>query len=97
MEYESQMTYLDDRPQEVKNASYYHRQVKALEAENLRLQTALQKVVNWNCFPSTGRFYGEPANTRPMSYGACYGSNGERDYMRNLAKKALLTSTTDKG
>jgi hypothetical protein len=31
------MTYLDDHPDEAKNASYYRRQVKELEAENERI------------------------------------------------------------
>lgn len=71
------------------NAVYYRRKVKKLEEDNSRLRNALQRIVSWDSFPDTGRFYDEPENTRPMSYAACYGSNGERDYMRQLAEDAL--------
>lgn len=83
------MSYLDENPQEVKNAAYYRRQVKKLEEDKLHLQAILQRIVNWDSFPNTGKFWDEPENTRPMSYAACYGSNGERDYIRQLAKDAL--------
>ena len=40
------MTYLDENPQEVKNASYYRRQVKKLE-EELRLLNADADRYRW--------------------------------------------------
>lgn len=51
---------------------------------------ALAKIERWfGEFPESGRFCDEPENTRPMSYGANYGSNGERDFMRAIARAAL--------
>lgn len=62
----------------------------AAEAERERLRAALQRIERWfGEFPETGRFWDEPKNTQPMSYSACYGSNGERDYMREVARTAL--------
>lgn len=54
------------------------------------LEDALGRIRKWHGeFPVTERFWDEPKNTEPMSYGACYGSNGERDFMRNVAAEAL--------
>lgn len=51
---------------------------------------ALERIERWHGeFPATGRYWDEPDNTRPMSYGACYGSTGERDFMRQVAREAL--------
>jgi hypothetical protein len=51
--------------------------------------TALRRIEKWfGEFPETGKFW-DDAEERPMSYGACYGSNGERDYMRGIAREAL--------
>jgi hypothetical protein len=61
-----------------------------LEQENKALRSALERIVKWKGeFPETGRFWDEPKNTNPMSYAACYGSDGERDYMRKVARDAL--------
>lgn len=64
-----------------------------LEAEAERLREALMRIERWfGEFPETGKFWrgDEGAITdRPMSYGAAYGSNGERDYMRSIARAAL--------
>lgn len=54
----------------------------------LKLEKALIKIEKWfEEFPKTGKFDSEG---HEYSYGACYGSNGERDYMRNIAREALL-------
>jgi len=54
-----------------------------------RMQTALERIERWfGEFPETGEFWDED-QTRPMTYGACYGSNGERDFMRQIAREAL--------
>lgn len=55
----------------------------------LILEKALLEIENWN-MPPTGKFWDEE-KTRPMSYASCYGSNGEREYVRNIARKALET------
>ena len=55
-----------------------------------RFRAALQRIARWHGeFPATGRYWDEPENTRPMSYSACNGSNGERDFMRQVALDAL--------
>lgn len=62
----------------------------AAEADNERLSKALCRVARWHGeFPDTGRYWDEPKNAEPMSYSACFGSNGERDYMRQVASEAL--------
>jgi len=55
------------------------------------LEAALRAVVEWD-MPETGKCWPNDDGTqsdRPMSYSACYGSNGERDYIRTLARDAL--------
>lgn len=53
-----------------------------------RKQTdALRQIANWTDFPSTGKFW--PGGVVPVSYQAEYGSNGARDYMRQVAEEAL--------
>lgn len=55
----------------------------------LRLQKALQRIAKWfGEFPETGRHW-DDEKASPMSYSACWGSNGERDFMRKLAQDAL--------
>ena len=52
-----------------------------------RLRKAMEKIERWyGEFPESGREW-EPG--RSMSYGAAFGSNGERDYMRKVAREAL--------
>lgn len=54
-----------------------------------RLRVALARIEKWfGEFPETGDFWDDD-KSRPMSYAACYGSNGERDYMRAVARQAL--------
>lgn len=56
--------------------------------QNEKLIAALRKIEKWfGEFPETGKTWPESGN--PMSYGACYGSNGERDFMRSVARDAL--------
>ena len=58
---------------------------KDQEIEQLR--AALSRIARWHGeFPATGKFYD---NNRPISYEAAYGSNGQRDYMRQVAINAL--------
>lgn len=52
-------------------------------------EKALEKIKTWfGEFPSTGKFWDNDPS-RPMTYSACFGSNGERDYMRAVANEAL--------
>lgn len=70
-----------------------------LVAEVERLRAALEKIERWfGEFPETGKFWENDDGSqsdRPMSYGACYGSNGERDFMRLVARAALSEGRTD--
>jgi hypothetical protein len=66
----------------------------ALRAKCDRYEAALKIVQNWQ-LPPTGQFW-DNEQTQPMSYGACYGSNGERDYMRNVANEALSAGEGEK-
>lgn len=52
---------------------------------NAQLLVLLNKIVNWE-MPVTDEFWDDGS---PMSYGACYGSNGERDYIRLVANEAI--------
>ena len=54
----------------------------------VRLENALKIIIEWKDFPETGEYWDDD-KTRPMSYGTWYGSNGERDYMREIARKAM--------
>jgi hypothetical protein len=56
------------------------------------LRTALQTVSEWK-LPETGKFW-DNEQKEPMSYEAAWGSNGVRDYMRNVARTALFMSAT---
>lgn len=56
-----------------------------------RYEKALKFILKWE-FPPTGQFW-DVDKLQPMSYAACYGSNGERDFMRNIANEALTPKT----
>ena len=57
-----------------------------LAAENKALREALERIERWCDFPISGATW---EDGRDMSYGAAFGSNGERDYMRGIARAAL--------
>jgi hypothetical protein len=62
----------------------------AAEARVGELAETVARIERWfGEFPETGKFWDDGT---PMSYGACYGSNGERDFMRALARTALSSS-----
>lgn len=67
--------------------------IASLQGELERKTAALTKIEKWfGEFPPTGEFWPKTDGTisdRPMSYGACFGSNGERDYMRSVARAPL--------
>lgn len=65
----------------------FAREVVRLTQENERFRAALAKIAKWfGEFPETGRTLDDGS---PMSFGVCNGSNGERDYMRQVARDAL--------
>ncbi|MDE2105108.1 MAG: hypothetical protein KGL39_48160 [Patescibacteria group bacterium] len=73
--------------------------LEAAEARNRKLEAALARIERWfGEFPETGKFWpnadGTPSD-RPMQYSACYGSSGERDFMRAVARAALNKGAPD--
>lgn len=65
------------------------REIDRLRADTKGLVDALEKIERWHGeFPDTGKFWDDETG-RPMSYAACFGSNGERDFMREIAREAL--------
>ena len=61
---------------------------RALERQHRQMEAALKRIAKWfGEFPSTGCFYKDTGEQ--MSHGAVYGSNGERDFMRQIAQDAL--------
>ena len=74
-----------------KDMGQLERELSAARAEAERMREALEKVERWQ-FPPTGKFW-ESGN--PVSYIAAYGSNGERDYMREVARAALAATRKD--
>jgi hypothetical protein len=59
----------------------------ARQPDETPLVIALRRIEKWfGEFPETGRVWGDKT---PMPYSACYGSNGERDFMRQIARDAL--------
>lgn len=57
------------------------------------LRDALDKIERWEDFPATGQ---EHSDGSPVAYGYCHGSNGERDFMRKVAREALNRTATDR-
>jgi hypothetical protein len=66
---------------------YADQKYYSLKEENERLREALTKVRNWE-LPSTGKFW-DKEETQPMSYEAAYGTNGSRDYFKQITESAL--------
>ena len=60
---------------------------EALQAASEALVGSLEQIERWDGFPSIGEVWEESGE--PVSYGAAFGSNGERDFMREVARKAL--------
>lgn len=58
------------------------------------LIAALRTIERWDWFPDTNRTWDDGT---PMSYSAAYGSNGERDYMRKIARDALAALSEAQG
>lgn len=57
------------------------------------MYNALLKIQTWfGEFPHTGKYWQNEDGSisdREMSWSVCFGSNGERDYMRKVASEAL--------
>jgi hypothetical protein len=66
----------------------------ALQAKVDRYEAALKIIQKWQ-LPATGQFW-DNEQTQPMSYEAAYGSNGVRDFMRNLANEAISAGDGEK-
>jgi hypothetical protein len=74
------------------NLSDEREAVAQLQARNQELESALRHISEWS-LPDTGRKWDDGS---PMSYGACCGSNGERDYMRRIANTAIAQEEKEK-
>lgn len=62
--------------------------IETIQNENRKMVVALDKIAKWfGEFPETGRTW--EGSGEPMSYGAVNGSNGERDFMRQIAREAM--------
>lgn len=59
---------------------------KLIAAAPAMLET-LKKIANWK-LPETGRFW-DNEQLEPMSFETCYGSNGARDYIKDIANMAI--------
>lgn len=71
-----------------RKAAVYDENEKSLKRFPL-MYAALLRIHTWfGMFPETGQFW-DTEQKQPMSYAACYGSNGERDFMREVAREAL--------
>jgi hypothetical protein len=57
----------------------------AADAPARKVREALEIIAGWE-LPASGQTWDDGS---PMSYGAAFGSNGERDYMRQVASDAL--------
>lgn len=57
-------------------------------AKYKKMADALYRIAKWD-LPETGEFV-DKEKTVKASYGFLYGSNGERDYMRKIAKDVLF-------
>lgn len=74
---------------EVKDLMNYLREPREPSDRSVKMEAALKRIAKWfGEFPETGRFWDEEQK-RPMTYSAAFGSNGERDYMRQVAADAL--------
>lgn len=51
------------------------------------LKDAVQKIANWE-MPKTGKYW-DDEKTQEMSYGACYGTQGEQLIIQDYAQNAL--------
>jgi len=68
-------------------------ELRRLDRVNAELVEALEKIERWfGEFPSTGEFWKDGTE---ISYAAQYGSNGERDFMRSIARAALTSATKE--
>jgi|ERR1017187_1890351 hypothetical protein len=70
-----------------KSSAKHRALIANLSNENNRYRAALERISKWfGEFPATGRAWDDG---KPMSYSAAFGSNGERDFMRQIATDAL--------
>jgi hypothetical protein len=73
-------------------ASECQRREDDLRTQLAAAQAVLARIADWE-LPSTGEFWeNDPA--RPVSYEANHGSNGAREYIRNMARAATATDQT---
>lgn len=77
----------EEKLKELERISALSRQLTSVQAENRKMRTALERIERWHGeFPPTGKTWNDGS---PLSYSAAFGSNGESDYMREVARAAL--------
>ena len=79
----------------IQYASRLHSRYQQTESGVTALVNALEQIERWDGFPSTNETW--EGSGRPVSYSAAFGSNGERDFMRGVAKAALANYHKHKG
>ena len=90
MDSEQWEDFIKTVPREETDGNFVYYTDHAAEMDKLRARLevavgALEAVNGWK-MPETGRHWDDG---EIMSYGACFGSNGERDFIRNLSREAL--------
>jgi len=85
--------FMDDYGQMIPDTDHLRAELSTLSEQLATARAALGRISRWHGeFPPTGQFWENSDGTvsdRPMSYGAQHGSNGERDFMREIADTAL--------
>ncbi len=85
--------YIDDNKNDhpicFDNDELSNKEIVVLLNDLLRQTEVLMRISRWHGeFPDTDIYFDEE-KTQQISYGTAFGSNGERDFMRNLAKKTV--------
>lgn len=84
----AQMLITEPPPPVINEQPMTEDEIRLLKERISVLESTLVRIEHWfGDFPPTGRVWQDGS---PMSYGAAFGSNGEIDYMRSVAREALL-------
>lgn len=78
----------------IKECESLARQLKSTDPV-VALVDALEQIERWDGFPSTNETW--EGSGKPVSYSTAFGSNGERDFMKGVAKAALANYHKQKG
>lgn len=73
-------------------ANGYAEQLQSASQRIEQLEKALKAIADWE-LPATGRYW-DKEKTDPMSYEACHGSTGVKEYFMKLASEVLNNKNT---